>query len=171
MTLIFQDLMELPYNRDHNIIDMSVTELGSLLPHIPSEVIQGVFLDHGRAGHMQAQYGNIAIDQLQWECVMLPAEKLIEAHWYDGFDQVEVVGQGVACYFESRAWACIHRWGEHWKQNKTWVEAPFFIKGALLNADYDLHLMEGHTRLGTLIGLVKCGALSLDSYHKIWLAS
>ncbi|HCJ1237160.1 TPA: hypothetical protein NQO05_004909, partial [Escherichia coli] len=59
----------------------------------------------------------------------------------------------------------------HWCNFGTWCEPPFFIDRALLKSNTTgLHLMEGHTRVGTLLGAVKYNFVKLANTHKIYYA-
>ena len=43
------------------------------------------------------------------------------------------------------------------------------LKGDLVDSNRPLHLVEGHTRLGALRGLVESSVLPLSSVHSVWV--
>jgi hypothetical protein len=60
---------------------------------------------------------------------------------------------------------------EHWRKNGTWLEPPFFLDRALLKPNSNgLHLIEGHTRVGTLLGAMKYQFVKVAKLHTIFLA-
>ncbi len=119
-------------------------------------------------------YGHVNISGLKWEFVSHPATKLCAANlnpqyrgWY------ESVGNRVE-RFASDGWNCIDIRSsviEHWSKYGTWETPPIFLFGELINSSSDLHLAEGHTRLGLLAGLTKHHILPPGSIHQAWLGS
>lgn len=56
----------------------------------------------------------------------------------------------------------------HWAATKTWQTPPVVIDGGLMGSAARWRLMEGHTRIGLLGGLVKYGVLNADTQHSVW---
>lgn len=71
----FCDLLRLPVN-EAGIIDAAT--LSRLLPDTPLDVIEQVYVDHGRKHDFQAQYGALALEVLMWTKVARPASELIQ---------------------------------------------------------------------------------------------
>ncbi|EAA2924725.1 hypothetical protein KAO04_003888, partial [Salmonella enterica subsp. enterica serovar Enteritidis] len=60
----------------------------------------------------------------------------------------------------------------HWLKFGTWAEPPMFIERSLIiPGESGLHLMEGHTRLGTLLGAIKYKFVQLADTHELYIAS
>jgi hypothetical protein len=51
------------------------------------------------------------------------------------------------------------------------MRSPVLIKGALVGRSSKLHLVEGHTRLGTLLGLLSAGVIAPESRHLVWVGT
>jgi hypothetical protein len=51
------------------------------------------------------------------------------------------------------------------------MRPPVFLEGHLVGRGPGLHLVEGHTRIGLLAGLVDAGILGPDSVHCAWVGA
>lgn len=133
----------------------------------PSPVIERFLFDHGTKSQFQEQYGDLDLVMLRWQFRSLLAGELVDCT-YD-----EDLGGRVQSVSARPHWTLkeyrIHR-GVTWQG--TWSVPPILIEGALRNPlQPELHLVEGHTRLGVLIGLVGMGEVALDSAHFAYVAS
>jgi hypothetical protein len=60
------------------------------------------------------------------------------------------------------------RWG--WLDHGTWLRPPIVVCGAILRPPKaNMHLVEGHTRLGALFGYMREGVIDPASMHETWL--
>ena len=170
--MLFSHLLKLPYNQNTLVID--IPSIVSKLPNTPLPVVQQLYADHGRNEDFQELYGNLNIVGLKWELVSYPASKLYTASinpqycsWY------KRVGNRVKL-FASEGWNCIDvrcSVVDHWSKCGTWITPPVMLPGKLIGLLSELHLVEGHTRLGLLNGLILHHILSPDSNHYVWLGS
>lgn len=165
--LTFANLLEIKYDTDTGMIDAS--ELAELLPATPL-AIREMLSDHGRNNAFQEQYRTIEISRLNWELVELEAGDILKCSIHDDFQRwVGDVSKRVDD-FGDRGWRALDKRPEvteHWQKHGTWSSPPIFLDAALIGGK-GIHLVEGHTRLGTLRGLVSAGLISARSRHVIW---
>lgn len=167
----FKELGSLPVDKYEDCIDQLL--LKSLLPDTPNDVIEQFYSDHGRNNDFQEQYKDIEISKLNWNLVMLPAKDLICASVYSEFQQwfQTCVGKSQRIRM-TRDWSYLHNLESicsFWEKHKTWDRPPIFFKSQLLNNQNSLHLVEGHSRLGSLKGLVLGETLLGSSIHSAWV--
>ncbi len=170
--MIFSDLTALPYDRRSGIIDLAA--LRRALPETPEPVAQQFYADHGRKDEFQNVYRGLRIDHLAWRLVSRTATDLVSASMNPDFrrwfDAVSERAAGVAV----DGWRVIDGRKAivaHWEQHRTWILPPVLLDGALMLASPALHLVEGHTRVGLLSGLLRSGILPGTSLHSIWCGS
>ncbi|STF91161.1 Uncharacterised protein [Escherichia coli] len=137
----------------------------------PTPVIQEIY--YGLAGYdrFQELYGDLNIDQIEWKLIELPTKNFLKLSGImlltlifcmRSFEDFTTRKGDVFMDDEIKA---------HWCNFGTWCEPPFFIDRALLKSNTTgLHLMEGHTRVGTLLGAVKYNFVKLANTHKIYYA-
>ncbi len=170
--MLFSDLLSLSFDSCTDIIDIST--ILAALPNTPAAVAQQVYADHGRKAEFQAAYGHLDIARLNWKLLSYPASKLSAATvnppfraWFD------VVGSRVR-RFPIDGWNCVDTRSyvlAHWQECGTWLTPPVLLSGHIVNSPSEFHLVEGHTRLGLLVGLLQHRVLSTDSVHKVWLGN
>lgn len=165
----FCDLLNLPYDSAANIDRDS---LKRCLPDTPDDVLTQVYADHGRKDDFQSQYGELDITSLRWEKRAFSAAEIAASCYYNHFSNwMDAVEQRVA-QFSTHGWACIDKRPDvvaYWQAHKTWLRFPVFIAGHLIGVPTSLRLVEGHTRVGLLRGLIKANVLPTSSPHEIWL--
>lgn len=168
----FHQLIGLPFDSGTDIIDLDA--ITALLPNTPFEVAKQLYSFHGRKDEFQKAYGRLNISDFQWKMVTLPAFELCAASTIPPFRKwFESVGKRSDKFVES-GWSCIDsriEIVEYWEKHATWMRPPIFLNGHLVAYSSDLHLVEGHTRVGLLAGLIKRGILSHDSTHRIFLGA
>lgn len=160
-------------SQEHNsagIIDAA--GLTQRLPDTPLDVIAQLYADHGRKHDFQSQYGALDIAALKWTNVARTAEELLECcnfaeftHWMNSVAQRAVD-------FHGKGWSCVDSRKDvvkHWQTHQTWLRPPIFLAGEVMGNAVSLRLVEGHTRIGLLRGLVKAGVIEPSSRHEIWL--
>ena len=167
----FSDLLQMPFNPESDTVDLRA--ILSALPDTPEEVARQVYSDHGRKEDFQSAYGRLEISAIEWKQVERPAAEICSASALPSFRQWFVnVGHRVE-RFEAEGWACIdvrRPVVSHWAEHATWVVPPVLILGDLMGST-GLHLIEGHTRVGILAGLVRRRILSKNSGHVVWLGA
>jgi hypothetical protein len=164
----FSELLDVAYDERSGRVDSNAIEM--LLPNTPAAV-RDVYSDHGRKEAFQAQYGTLDIGGMSWEHVLLPASEIVGCSIHDGFTGwTSNVAHRVARFGEM-GWRCIDVRPyvvDHWSQFQTWIDPPILLDASLVGRPSGLHLVEGHTRIGILSGLISYDVLRLDSQHSIW---
>ena len=170
--MLFRDLMGLKYDNTGRI---RLDELALRLPETPDEVLEDVYADHGRKGEFQNLYGNWDLCRISWREVHLKAGVLCGAsinpdfqEWYESVRQKAISGYG------NRGFSVIDTREEvvaHWSEHKTWKRTPICVDKSLIRTQSEVHVVEGHTRMATLNGLVQIGVIEKDTEHRIWLGS
>ena len=164
----FSDLLDLDYDEGSGRV--SADAIAKRLPGAPGAV-QEVYIDHGRKEQFQAQYGSININEITWAKVSLPASEIVECSMYHWFSNWASNVARRPESFGKAGWRCIDvrpNIVDHWSKFHTWLEPPVLLDASLLGRPHGLHLMEGHTRIGILRGLISHGVLQSDSQHFIW---
>jgi hypothetical protein len=152
------------------VVPMEV--LRSLALPMPDDVLEQFVFDHGTKDHVQRQYGHLDLHAIRWEQLALPAFEILACSVYTSFtDFVEAVADQTRIV-HAKGWAdvCLSPWAaNHWQRHGTWMRSPVLMRGELAGSASALHLVEGHTRLGALRGLVESGELSPSSAHQVWV--
>jgi hypothetical protein len=166
--MTFADLLDLDFDEGSLRVDTRAIE--AALPNTPAAVRE-VYSDHARKGDFQAQYAAIDIGETLWEQTLLPASEIIQCSIHNSFVNWTNNVAGWSTLFSESGWQCIDARPnvvDHWSKFQTWIDPPILLVGSLVGRPNGLHLMEGHTRVGTLRGLVLRGVLQPDSQHCIW---
>jgi len=167
----FNELETLPRIKGEDCLDTAA--LKALLPNTPDDVIEQFYSDHGLNPDFQEQYQGLDTSLLKWELVQLSASELISASVYDEFQQYfQTCTDKSRRVGTSENWHLLHNLEcvySYWEENKTWVRPPVLLKSGTLNDQQHLHLIEGHSRLGALKGLVLGKTLQECTSHSVWL--
>lgn len=170
--MLFSKLLELPFDRNTGRID--ILAIAAALPNTPLAVVEQVYADHGRKDEFQSTYGNVNLQGLRWQLISHTASELCRATMNPAFRQwYEGVG-GRARSFSKDGWHCIDVRGavvEHWSKFGTWALPPVLLSGRIVGSASELHIVEGHTRMGLLSGLVNQNILAGNSVHQAWLGT
>lgn len=167
----FSKLLELPCDSDGSI---DLPAILDSLPVTPRDVAQQFLSDHGRKSVFQAQYASLDLGLIHWSLEEVEACLLVQATICPGHRRwFEDVGNRLE-NFHAKSWACIdarRNICQQWSVNQTWLVPPIFLQGIqppLATSD-GLHLVEGHTRVGLLAGLVQRAIVPSNSRHKVWV--
>ena len=171
-SLLFSDLIHLPY--DEFSAKISIDQILRQLPDTPVEVAQQFYADHGRKEDFQSQYGHLQLRSIIWGNVKVLGSGLHDINIYSNFrNWFDSVGRRAEEYSEL-GWMGIdtrRAVQQHWEKFGTWDLSPILIDGSFVNSFSRMHLIEGHTRIGLLSGLIRCGVVPEDSKHSIWMGS
>jgi len=170
--MLFKDLLRLPIDKRTQTVPEGV--LRRLRLPMPEDVFEQFICDHGVNSELQEQYGNLDLHALRWERVALPAEEIVACSVRLECTRYVDDRRKMALNVLETGWQSINLAPEakkHWQAHRTWHRAPILIRGDLIRAAAALHLVEGHTRVGTLTGLIQCGWLLGESLHEIWIGS
>jgi hypothetical protein len=132
----------------------------------PSLVIDQFLFDHGDKDEFLDQYGHLNLERLRWDLRSVRAKELIRSTRHEEFsDRVLAVAAHPHWTLEQYR----KTYGEVW--DHSWKVPPVLIEGWLRNPPQgELHLVEGHTRLGVLIGLVEHQEITTESKHDAFVA-
>ena len=165
----FSQLLEFPYGSDGSIDLPAILET---LPGTPRDVAQQFLSDHGRKSVFQDQYASLDLSLIDWSLEEIEAYSLLEASIYPRNHRwVESVGKRLED-FHAKSWACIDSRRtvcQQWATSRTWLIPPIFLDGIGPAASNRLHLVEGHTRVGLLAGLVQRAIVPANSKHQAWV--
>lgn len=164
----FCDLLSQAYNKETGII--YADPLRNLLPETPLEVIEQVYSHHGRNDEFQGQYGELDLSSIVWGSEFLPAAEIIQASFYPGFTSWLRNVEARTSEFQERGWQCIDTRADvvkYWSKHKTWLRQPVLIQGLPPAIAGRMHLVEGHTRVALLSGLINAGVISPRSEHQV----
>lgn len=166
----FKDLLKLKSGDD---LTLRVETLKQAVPNTPLDVIEQFYSDHGLNSEFQSQYAILDINNLIWSLESLEARTLILASVYNDFNS-----WFTTCSEKSKRvgvegdYSLIHNLdsvSSYWKENKTWNRPPIFLAPEVLSNTKGFHLVEGHSRLGALKGLVDGNVLSGSTKHMAWI--
>ena len=167
--MTFRDLLDRPYNKRNGIIELEA--LLEALPNTPIEVVKQVYRDHGRNGEHQQEYGELDIGSLSWAKREFAATEIQSCFVLSRFSEWSNSVSQRLDRFEPVGWECIDGREEvwrHWKKHRTWLIEPIFVSRDLVGEEEGLHLVEGHTRVGVLRGLLRRSLISGSSVHGVW---
>jgi hypothetical protein len=148
--------------------------LKSLQLPIPEDVLEQFLFDHGTKGEFQLQYGNIDLHGLRWELMSIQAAEILGCSVYPEFGRwIETVA-GRTRVVPQEGWRAVQLppgAAQHWQSCGTWIRPPVMLQGEVLKSNRTLHLVEGHTRIGALLGLIQSEALPSSSIHLVWVGN
>lgn len=167
--MLFSSLMNLSYAESGRI---ELDALRQALPSTPEDILIQVYADHGRNCAFQKQYGHLDISRIEWQLDRLPAEEIVVCTvWRDFQNWFDSVAARVSA-FAIQGWNCVDVRADvrlSWECERTWIKPPILLGGVLAPYAPRLHLVEGHTRIGLLRGLIAAGVLSGMSEHLVWI--
>lgn len=159
----------LPRNNDEAIPMDLLHALG--IP-MPDDALEQFPSDHGRNVWFHDQYAALDLHSIIWDEELFTAEQILDCSVYEEFlDKVDQFAED-ARKVADEGWLGLYLQNDDilsWANDKTWRRSPILLDGSLIGSDKPYHLVEGHTRVGTLKGLVEGGTLSPDSKHWVWV--
>lgn len=118
----FSDLMDLNADEAGNIV---IDDLIANLPNTPLDVLEQLYVDHGRKYEFQEQYSDIDISNLEWSLVDLNYNEIAHASIFTDFQSWSNI-----CAQKSQRVAAENDWKlighnkptvYHWQKNRTWL--------------------------------------------------
>lgn len=166
---LFAELKTLPRESSGCVSEQALRALN--LP-VPDDVLEQVLCDHGANPEFQIQYARLDLRATEWHLEHRRASELCGAsvysrfsHWVESVEhRTRTIRAGSWREFDVRDAVVAH-----WRTNGTWQRAPVFLDHGPLGQPTGIHLIEGHTRLGALRGLVGLGMVRTDSEHVVWV--
>lgn len=139
----------------------------------PLQIFEQIYCGLCTDENFQHLYGHIKIESLKWDLISLPTSDFVglEHNATVPGCVIEVsddfINYGATFIIDGR-----EEVAKHWRNHGTWDEPPMFIDRSLVfPGENGLHLMEGHKRLGTLLGAINYGFVKLADMHEIYLAT
>ncbi len=139
---------------------------------MPADVLEQFVFDHGTKHEFQQQYGHLDLHALHWECQPIRAEEILACSVHPDYAEWVETAAGRTRAVPREGWNNVifpPRTAQFWADNGTWMRTPVMLSGDLVHSDRPLHLVEGHTRLGALRGLVESVVLPSSSVHSVWV--
>jgi len=138
----------------------------------PDLVIEQFYIDHGRNETFQNLYGSIDLERIRWSLIEVETEHFKKIDKAASFpDFLEETSMDASHYEEQGDFVfhCTETVIDHWKNHGTWIKPPIFIDGRILSIPTtDFHLVEGHTRVGCVIGCDNFGIIPVAKKHKVY---
>jgi hypothetical protein len=133
----------------------------------PDAVVEQFLFDHGRNSEFLIEYGHIELQDLAWELIGVAAEDFMTvtvcAEFRDWVDSCER-------HFQFRIDQRVSEERDSWREDGTWIVPPVLVDGSLVTPrSSTLRLIEGHTRLGILRGLLAAGIADPSHTHQAWV--
>lgn len=164
----FKHLLDLPYDQNTGKIEHDA--LLREFPQVPISVITQFLSDHARKDSYQEHYSWLDLSKVRWNGEQHCASDLAICRYNPSFLTYVGTCTTKAMNISSVGWEAIdsrESVQSSWRKNRTWEVSPVFLrqdKGPRAN----LQLVEGHSRIGCLIGLLNVGEIEPDSLHLIW---
>jgi hypothetical protein len=163
------DLAHLPRpgcsGANRNAFDSMLQDVG--LGHWPDDAVEQFLWEHGADSRFLGHYGHLDLVALEWVDEQRTTAELVSATTADDMTWSDTVTASAASQLKYQPRGV----QDSWNVNGTWLRPPLFLDGALRNPPQtELHLIEGHTRLGSLRGLLQLGAITEDATHRVLVA-
>lgn len=161
------------YFRRTNAGTVPLEVLRSLEIPMPEEVMEQFIFDHGTKEEFQRQYGHLDLHALKWDLLSIPAEDILACSVYPPYASLIKSVAASTRVVPTGSWDDVPfppTALEHWQTHGSWMRPPIMLRGELVGSDWSLHLVEGHTRIGTLRGRQESG-LVLPRTHFVWLGT
>jgi hypothetical protein len=168
--MLFSDLLRFRQEaRESSVPEDIIRQLG--IP-MDEDVLEQFIIDHGTNEEFQQQFGNLDIHQIEWRLVPTAASDILSASIFEPFKDMVSSAADLTRVIPREGWDSVDlapEAVEHWRDHGTWMRAPVTLRGNLVGRPEPLHLVEGHTRVGALRGLVESRVVATDSPHEIWI--
>jgi hypothetical protein len=136
---------------------------------MPEDVLEQFILDHGLNHDFQERYGDLNLYALAWSRELLETGQIIGCtSKFDRYVQEIAERHMTAITLEQAVFHVDAR--SFWAERGTWLRAPLFFWEVFPPPD-EHHLVEGHTRLGALIGFHRNPKppVRLSATHVCWI--
>lgn len=168
--LKYRDLSKIkldPYDLDKNL--EIIKQIGV---EAPDSVIEQFYLDHNQNSRFLTLYGDLDLNELRWELIELEVSEFYKIGSNASFAEFLAEVSESIFYYEQLGDSvidCRPKILNHWKLNGTWLVPPILIDCSLLGGVPNMpHLVEGHTRVGCLLGLDKYRIIPIAKKHQVY---
>lgn len=172
--MFYRDLFQVfgpdPLNREEEGIAILRDKYGI---EAPEQIFKQIYCGLSNDPEFQALYGHLNLNSLKWDLVRVKTSELTKFDRNATYpDYMLEISEDFNTCGNNFCIDAREEVAEHWLKFGTWAEPPMFIERSLVSSgESGLHLMEGHTRLGTLLGAIKYGFVQLADSHEIYIAS
>jgi hypothetical protein len=135
---------------------------------MPVEVLEQFVIDHGLNEQFQREYAELDLHAIAWELEDLPVTQIVSC-WSKFDDYVSEIAALLRKHVDDKPHPpCIspESW-QSWVESGTWRRSPVFLDSVVPSRS-GLHLVEGHTRVGMLTGLLDTN-VSVRDFHGCWV--
>jgi len=136
---------------------------------MPDDVLDQFILDHGLNREFQARYSELNLYAVVWSQELLQTEQIVGCTTkFDRYVRKIAERHTSATTLEQ---AVLHLDARRsWAEHGTWMRPPVFFRDLLPPPD-DNHLVEGHTRVGALIGFRQNtkSPVRVSTTHACWV--
>ncbi|AUI88891.1 hypothetical protein BS333_21185 (plasmid) [Vibrio azureus] len=141
----------------------------------PDSVIEQFYIEHNDNSSFLGLYGDLSLPDLKWDLVDFDTSKFLQigsnASFPDFLEEVSEDASHFHCVGEDVI-DCREVVLNHWKKHGTWLTPPIFIDANVLGGKDGIpHLVEGHSRVGCLLGIQKYRIIPLAERHKVYWGS
>ena len=134
---------------------------------MPEDVLEQFVVDHSLSHEFQDKYADLDLYGIAWAIVDLPVPQITActSKFDDYVDEVaaiirENVAERPLPHMSAESSAA-------WFNSGTWLRSPVFLEAVVLGSS-TLHLVEGHTRVGVLKGLLDM-SVPVRTNHRCWV--
>ncbi|HHD0742208.1 TPA: hypothetical protein ACN190_003941 [Citrobacter freundii] len=172
--MFYRDLFQVfgpdPLNREEEGIAILRDKYGI---EAPEQIFKQIYCGLSNDPRFQALYGHLNLNSLKWNLVRVKTSELTKFDRNATYpDYMLEISEDFNTCGNNFCIDAREDVAEHWLKFGTWAEPPMFIERSLVSSgESGLHLMEGHTRLGTLLGAIKYGFVQLADSHELYIAS
>jgi len=138
---------------------------------MPDNVLEQFVIDHGTKPEFQRQFGHVDLHAVEWQLSELTLDEIASSSVFSGFQRYVKETTVRFAAIPEKGWESVTIVPEAvqaWRQRRTWRRSPIAMEGTLVGGDKPLHWVEGHTRLGALLGLTRAGLVDRDKRHCVW---
>jgi hypothetical protein len=134
----------------------------------PKDVVEQFLFDHGTNPDFLDQYGHLSLETLNWPLEELPATEFARVTWT--VDRLGARVEECESSPEGHIGLRLPDQRARWSEAGTWVVPPLLIDASLLRPPRSgLHIVEGHTRIGILRGLLAAGVADRGQTHSVYV--
>ena len=136
---------------------------------MPDDVLEQFIIDHGHNPAFLNRYEQLDLYSLSWSKEMIETARIVNCtSKFDSYVQEIAERHACASSLES---AIFHSdAGAYWAAHGTWLRPPVFLLDVFPAPDAH-HLVEGHTRVGALVGFNQNPRplVQLSARHECWI--
>lgn len=160
-----------------NLQDMEINEAIIALRTVynlnaPDLVLRQFYIEHSDKDSFQNLYENIDLLRIKWSLIKVPKSVFLSNELTATHNSyLNEISEDAKFYDKYGDYVIAKKENDlkYWKQEGTWRTPPVFISGTILGQKMsNYHLVEGHTRVGSLRGICRYNLLPILEEHEIY---